>query len=105
MSEYLLLLKISPGKIIDVLNTLRSLPDKPTNGIDLNYTMNIFGTWDVGVWFKADNANHAIDFVHKKLKGINGIVDTYTVPTFPHGGATPKPNVQSVPVEKSEKPE
>lgn len=105
MTEYLLLLKISPGKIIDVLNTLRGFPNKPTNGIDLNYTMNIFGTWDVGIWFNADNANQALDFVHKKVKGISGIVDTYTVPTFPHAGVTQRPRVEPEPAGKSEKDE
>ena len=105
MTDYLLLLKISPGKIIDVLNTLRSLPSKPSNGVDLNYTMNIFGTWDVGIWFNADNANQAVDFVHRKVKGISGVVDAYTVPTFPHGGKTQKPRVEHETVEKPEKTE
>ena len=92
MTEYLLLLKISPGKIIDVLNTLRNLPSKPSNGVDLNYTMNIFGTWDVGVWFKANNSDEAVDFVHRKIKDISGITDVYTVPTFPHGGTASRHN-------------
>jgi len=83
MVEYLLLLKISPGKIIDVLDTLRSLPSKPTTGVNLDYTMNIFGTWDVGLWFKADKPDEALDFVHKKVKDITGVDEVYAVPTFP----------------------
>jgi hypothetical protein len=105
VTDYLLLLKISPGKIIDVLNALRSLPDKPNSGVDLNYTMNIFGTWDVGLWFNADNASHALYFVHKRVKGINGVVDTYTVPTFPHGGASPRSRTDNSSADKPEKNE
>ncbi len=105
MTDYLLLLKISPGKIIDVLNSLRSFPNSPSSGIDLNYTMNIFGTWDVGIWFKANNATQAIDFVNKKVKGISGVVDSYTVPTFPHVGGTHKWQAEQATAEKSEKNE
>lgn len=83
MAEYLLLLKINPGKIIDVMNALRSLPSKPSEGVDLDYTMNIFGTWDAGLWFKADDSNKAIDFAYKKVKDIPGVTDIYAVPTFP----------------------
>ena len=85
MAEYLVLLKLNPGKIVDAINALRSLPDKPSSGVDLCYTMNIFGTWDVGVWINAENTNQAVEFVHKKMKEISGVADIYTVPTFPHG--------------------
>ena len=84
MAEYLVLLKLNPGKIVDAINALRSLPDKPISGVDLCYTMNIFGAWDVGVWINAENTNQAVEFVHKKIKEISGVADIYTVPTFPH---------------------
>ncbi len=105
MTDYLLLLKISPGKIIDVLNSLRGLPNNPSNGVDLNYTMNIFGTWDVGIWFKANNSNQALDFIDKKVKGISGVVDSYTVPTFPHGGETQRSRASQETPEKPAKSE
>lgn len=85
MVEYLVLLRINPGKIVDAMNSLRALPDKPTSGVDLCYTMNIFGNWDVGVWIDADKTNQAIEFLEKKLRGISGIADIYAIPTFPHG--------------------
>lgn len=83
MAEYLLLVKITPQKIIDVLTALRSLPGTPSDGVDLNYTMNIFGTWDVGVWFKAEKPDEALEFVRRKVKDISGVDEVYTVPTFP----------------------
>jgi len=88
MAEYLVLVKLNPGKIVDAINALRNLPEKPISGVDLCYTMNIFGAWDVGVWINAENTNQAVDFVHKKIKEISGVADVYTVPTFPHGTKT-----------------
>jgi len=85
MTEYLVLLKLNPGKTIDVLNELRSLPDKPRPGVDLCYTLNVFGTWDVGVWFDAENTKQAVDFVQRKIRKISGVTNAYTLPTFPHG--------------------
>jgi len=88
MAEYLTLLKLNPGKIVDAINALRGLPEKPSSGVDLCYTMNIFGTWDVGVWLSAENTTRVADFVSKKIKEIPGVNDIYTVPTFPHGTST-----------------
>jgi len=88
MAEYLTLLKLNPGKIVDTINALRSLPEKPSSGVDLCYTMNIFGTWDVGVWLGAENTARVTEFLNKRIKEIPGVNDIYTVPTFPHGTST-----------------
>ena len=90
MAEYLSLLKLNPGKIVSVIDALRKLPDKPSSGVNLCYTMNIFGAWDVGVWFSAENTERAAEFVYRKIKEIPGVKDIYTVPTFPHGTSTLK---------------
>ena len=85
MPEYLVLLKLNPGKIIDVMNVLRSLHDQPISGVKLHYTMNIFGTWHVGIWIAAQKPIQIVDFVHKKIKEISGVTDVYTVPALPYG--------------------
>jgi hypothetical protein len=85
MPEYLVLLKLSPGKIIDAMNVLRSLPDQPISGVNLYYTMNIFGTWHVAIWVAARKPIQVVDFVHKRIKEISGVADVYTVLAFPHG--------------------
>ena len=90
MPEYLVLMKLNTAKVVDAISALRSLPEKPVSGVDLCYTMNIFGAWDVGVWIDAANNQQAIDFVQKKVKGISGVADIYTVPAFPHGMRTSK---------------
>jgi len=84
MSEYLVLMRLNPGKIMDTMGSLRQLSNKPVDGVDLRYTMNIFGAWDVGVWINAEDSTQALDFVQKKVKDMTGVTEVYTVPTFPH---------------------
>jgi hypothetical protein len=88
MPEYLVLMKLNPGKIVDTLGDIRKLDDKPVSGVDLCYSMNIFGAWDVGIWINAENSSEVLEFVQKKVKGLTGVTDVYTVPTFPHGNST-----------------
>jgi len=83
MVKYLVLLKINPAKANDVWTALKHLPQKPWNGVELYYTMNVFGNWDAGLWFYAKNHDYAIDFVHNKIYPINGITETHTIPTTP----------------------
>jgi hypothetical protein len=83
-SEYLVLMKLNPGKILDALSTIRNFPEKPVDGVDVCYSMNIFGAWDVGVWINAENSCQALEFVQKKVKCLSGVTEVYTVPTFPH---------------------
>ncbi|MCK4826919.1 hypothetical protein KA005_64885, partial [bacterium] len=83
MTEYLVMLKLSPSKILGAIEKLRKLPEDGNQGIDTYYTMNIFGTWDVGVWFNAENTNIALEFVHNKVKAVSGVTDSYILPMFP----------------------
>jgi hypothetical protein len=90
MPEYLVLMKMNPGKIVDTLGDIRKLEDQPVSGVDLRYSMNIFGAWDVGIWISAENSSEVLEFVQKKVKQLNGVTDVYTVPTFPHGNGPAK---------------
>jgi len=85
MREYLILLKLNPSKLTDTLGCLRQLSNKPIDGLNLCYTMNVFGVWDVGMWINAEDSTQVLEFVRKKVKNLAGITEVYTVPTFPHG--------------------
>ena len=85
MPEYLVLLKLNPTKISETLGSIRNMDEKPVSGVDLLYSMNIFGSWDVGMWINADESNQAVEFVQKKMKNLTGVSEVYTLPTFPHG--------------------
>jgi uncharacterized protein with GYD domain len=94
MKEYFVLLKLSPSKLINAMEKLRKLPEQGIQGIDTYYLMNIFGTWDVGVWFEAKNNSTALDFVHSKLKQVSGVVDSYVLPMFPNSQLMTTPPVK-----------
>ena len=84
MPEYLVLLKLNPAKLMDTLGSIRKMNERPVAGVDLRYSMNIFGAWDVGIWINAENSGQALEFVQKKVKDMTGVTEVYTIPTFPH---------------------
>jgi hypothetical protein len=85
MTEYLVLLKMNPAKIVETMGAIRNMDEKPVSGVEVLYSMNIFGSWDVGMWINAEESGQAMEFVQKKMKGLNGVTEVYTLPTFPHG--------------------
>ncbi len=99
MTEYLVLLKLDQGKIVKAIKSLRDLPENPSPGVNLQYLMNIFGTWDVAMWFNAENPNKAVDFIQKKIAGVSGVADAHTVSTFPNRklqqGQEPAPKTEA----------
>ncbi|MGQ9460534.1 MAG: hypothetical protein ACUVRA_04815 [Candidatus Bathyarchaeaceae archaeon] len=86
MTKYLLLLKLDKSKLLETIDALRSLPKNPISGVDLNYTLNIFGNWHVAVWFSADKSAEAIDFINGKISKVPGVDDAFPVAAFPHIG-------------------
>jgi len=88
MTEYLVLIKLDRSKMLETVDALRKLPRNPSSGVDLKYTMNILGTWDVAVWFCSDKSSDALDFINNKIGKIQGVVDAFPVATFPHIGST-----------------
>jgi len=101
MNDYLVLVKLNPAKILETLSAIRSIPDAPIDGVDVAYSMNIFGTWDVGMWINAESSNQAVDFVQKKVKDLNGVTEVYTVPTFPHGNSSKNGKAKSTEDQKT----
>ena len=105
MTEYLVLVRLNTTKMQDAIGAVRNLPETPISGVDLCYTMNIFGSWDLGVWIDAENNAQALEFVQKKIKDIAGVADVFTLPTFPHGnGIRPqKSSNKNTPQRREEK--
>lgn len=95
MPEYLVLLKLNPTKLMETLGAIRNMDEKPVSGVDLLYSMNIFGAWDVGMWINAEESSQAVEFVQKKMKGLTGVNEVYTLPTFPHGNGLRNGNGKS----------
>jgi len=81
MNWYMVFLKIDPNVTDRVVHKLQTLKKNPMPNITLNYTYNVFGTWDTCLWFQANTHDQAMTFVQKYIRPIQGVTETYTVPT------------------------
>ncbi len=79
--KYTLLVKIDPEKTSEVNRDLSNLPESPNLGVKLHYSFNIYGDWDICVWFEADNDDNANDFVKKQVAKIPGVTKTNILPS------------------------
>jgi hypothetical protein len=61
------------------------MDEKPVSVVDLLYSVNIFGSWDVGMWISAEESGPDFDFVQKRMKKLNVVTEVHTLSTFPHG--------------------
>lgn len=81
--RYLALVKLNPAKTESFYNSLMKLSETPSEGVRLNATYNVFGEWDLAVWFEANNNDKAVHFVGEKIRAIEGVVETITMPATP----------------------
>jgi uncharacterized protein with GYD domain len=80
MQKYLVLVKLNPAKTETFLDSLSAISERPMEGIRVNASYNVFGTWDFAVWFEADSNENAIHFVGEKIRSIEGVNETLTMP-------------------------
>jgi uncharacterized protein with GYD domain len=80
MQKYLVLVKVFPSKTWPFYNALNALSERPMDGIKVNASFNTFGTWDFAIWFEAESNENAIHFVGEKIRSIEGINETLTMP-------------------------
>ncbi len=80
MQKYLVLVKLNPGKTLPFFNAFSEMAERPMEGIKVNASYNVFGSWDFAVWFEADSNDNAIHFVGEKIRSIEGVNETLTMP-------------------------
>ena len=83
MEKYLVLVKLSPSKAEGFYNSIMQMSQEPAEGVRLDATYNVFGAWDFAVWFEAENNDSAVHFVGEKIRAIEGVVETITMPATP----------------------
>ncbi len=71
---------MSTNKTLPFFNTMTAMPKKAAEGISLDGIYNIFGNWDFAIWFEADSNESAVHFVGEKIRSIEGVLDTHTLP-------------------------
>ena len=62
---------------------LMELTESPTDGVKLEEAYQVFGKWDFAVLFEADTNENALHFVGDKIRLIEGVMSTTTIPLTP----------------------
>ncbi len=78
--KYLVLVKLDTAKTQNFINSIMRISEMPSEGVNLNASYNVFGEWDIAVWFEAKNNDDAVHFVGEKLRSIDGVIETLTMP-------------------------
>ena len=80
MQKYLVLIKLNPLKTDAFIKSFSSLSKQPIQGVNVNASYNVFGNWDIAIWFEADSNDNALHFVGDKIRAIDGVTETMTMP-------------------------
>jgi len=83
VQKYLLMIKLSPNMAAKLYEPLMESCEKPMEGVKLEEAYQVFGQWDFAVLFQADTNTNALHFVGDKIRLIEGIIETSTIPLAP----------------------
>ena len=83
IQKYLLMIKLSPNMAAKLYEPLMEYNEKPMEGVKLEEAYQVFGEWDFAVLFQADTNATALHFVGDKIRLIEGVVETFTIPLAP----------------------
>jgi len=83
VQKYLVMIKLSPNMAAKLYEPLMQFSEEPMNGVKLEEAYQVFGQWDFAVLFQADTNANALHFVSDKLRLIEGVTETYTIPLAP----------------------
>ena len=62
---------------------LMDFSEEPIKGVKLEEAYQVFGKWDFAVLFEADTNQNALHFVGDKIRLVEGVMETLTVPLAP----------------------
>ncbi len=62
---------------------LMEFSENPIEGVILQEAYQVFGKWDFAVLFEADTNANALQFVGNKIRLVEGVVETLTIPLSP----------------------
>ncbi len=77
------MIKISPNMAAKLYEPLMEFNEQPIEGVTLEEAYQVFGKWDFAVLFQADSNANALHFVGDKIRLVEGVVETLTIPLSP----------------------
>lgn len=83
IQKYLLMIKLSPNMAAKLYEPLMQFSEEPMKGIKLEEAYQVFGQWDFAILFQADTNASALNFVSDKIRLIEGVTETFTIPLAP----------------------
>ena len=83
VQKYLLMIKLSPNMAAKLYEPLMEFEEKPIAGVTLEEAYQVFGEWDFALLFSADTNLNALHFVGDKIRLIEGVTETFTIPLAP----------------------
>ena len=83
IQKYLLMIKLSPNMAAKLYEPLMEYSENPMKGVKLEEAYQVFGEWDFAVLFQADTNANALLFVGDKIRLIEGVTETFTIPLAP----------------------
>lgn len=83
VQKYLLMIKLSPNMAAKLYEPLMEFNENPIEGVKLEEAYQVFGQWDFAVLFQAGTNEAALRFVGDKIRLIDGVLETFTIPLSP----------------------
>ncbi|MEM2968686.1 MAG: hypothetical protein ACPLKZ_07670 [Candidatus Bathyarchaeales archaeon] len=83
VQKYLLMIKLSPNMAAKLYEPLMEFDENPVEGVKLEEAYQVFGQWDFAILFQADTNERALRFVSDKIRLIDGVLETFTIPIVP----------------------
>ena len=83
VQKYLLMIKLKPNMAAKLYEPLMEFNEKPIEGVKLEEAYQVFGEWDFAILFQADNNEVALHFVSDKIRLVDGVLETFTIPLAP----------------------
>jgi len=83
IQKYLLMIKLSTTMAAKLYGPLMEFDDERTEGVKLEEAYQVFGQWDFAVLFQAATNENALHFVSDKIRLIEGVTETFTIPLAP----------------------
>jgi uncharacterized protein with GYD domain len=83
VQKYLLMIKLSPNMAAKLYEPLMAFSEEPMEGVKLEEAYQVFGEWDFAVLFQADTNANALHFVGDRIRLIEGVLETFTIPLAP----------------------
>ncbi len=80
IQKYLAMIKISPNMAAKLYEPLMEFSEEPIEGVKLEEAYQVFGKWDYAILFQADTNENALHFVGDKIRLVEGVMETLTIP-------------------------